>query len=44
MGDRDVVLATTSGRQTHMTAGLARYLIAVAPKQGSQFLATEVAW
>jgi hypothetical protein len=43
-GNRDVMLAAPSGGQAHMTAGLARYLIAIAPKQDSQFFATEVAW
>jgi hypothetical protein len=44
MGNRDVVLAASSGGQAHMAAGLARYLIGVTPKQDSQFFTTEVAW
>ena len=44
MGNRHVVLAASSGGQAHVAAGLARTLIAVAPKQESQSFAIEVAW
>jgi ADP-heptose:LPS heptosyltransferase len=43
-GNRDMVLASLSSSQAHVAAGLACYLVAIAPKQDGQFPTTEVPW
>ena len=40
-GNRDTVLASLSGSQAHVAAGLPCYFVAIAPKQDGRFLTTQ---